>query len=404
MEQKIESEFVENIPIEKIDKNDIKSKDFGTVVTVSLAHMVHDTYSSFLAPVLPILIKTIALTKFQAGWLDFAIKIPSLINPLFGAIADKIDVKYFMILGIIIMTVSMSFLGLAPDFVSLFILIFIGGIGSSIFHVPGPVIIKKTAGDRLGLGMSFYMIGGELARTLGPMLILGAVSLWSFEGSWRVIPLGLLVAVMLYFKIRKINVHDHVEKHNRPARNYRQYINFFIIIAGITVFRSGMSSALTLFLPTFLTSKGASLWLAGISLSIFQFAGVFGTLFMGMISDKIGRKKSLLILAVINPILLFAFNYSSGFWVYPVLILAGLAHLGFNPIILALVQERDSKNLSFLNGTYMTISFLGSSLMVLTIGYLSDKLGLALTYDIAGYLAFLVIPFVMMLDNKNELT
>jgi len=52
----------------------------------------------------------------------------------------------------------------------------------------------------------------------------------------------------------------------------------------------------------------------------------------------------------------------------------------------------------------MTISFLGSSLMVLTIGYLSDKLGLALTYDIAGYLAFLVIPFVLLLDNKNDLT
>jgi len=364
--------------------------------------MMHDTYSSFLAPVLPLLIKTIGLTKFQAGWLDFAIKIPSLLNPLLGAVADKIDVKYFMILGIIIMTVSMSFLGLAPDFLSLFILIFIGGIGSSIFHVPGPVIIKKAAGDRLGLGMSFYMIGGELARTLGPMLILGAVSLWTFEGSWRVMPLGLAVAVLMYFRIRKIDVHERVEKHNRPARNYRQYIPFFVVITGITVFRSGMSSALTLYLPTFLTYKGASLWLAGISLSVFQFSGVFGTLFMGMISDKIGRKKSLLVLAVINPILLFAFNYSSGIWVFPVLILAGLAHLGFNPIILALVQERDSKNLSFLNGTYMTISFLGSSVMVLTIGYLSDKLGLDITYDIAGFIAFLVIPFVLMLKEKKD--
>jgi MFS transporter, FSR family, fosmidomycin resistance protein len=394
----IENEYAEYITAEKPKK---RPCDCLSVITVSLAHLMHDTYSSFLAPVLPIIIKTLGISKFQGGMLDFAIKIPSLLNPFFGIIADKIDAKYFMIVGIIIMTVAMSMLGLAPDFVSLFILILIGGIGSSIFHVPGPVIIKKVAGDNLGLGMSFYMLGGELARTLGPLMILTAISLWTFEGSWRVMPLGLGVAFLLYYRIRKISVHKKIEKNERPKANYRKYIPFFAVIAGITVFRAGMHSALTLYLPTYLTSKGSSLWMAGISLSLFQFAGAAGTFTLGMLSDRFGRKRSLLVLSLLNPVFMFAFNYSSGFAIYPILVGAGLVHFGVSPIVLALVQEHDTENLSFLNGTYMTVSFLGSSAMVLTIGYLSDRIGLGLTYDIAAYLSILVIPFVLMLKEKK---
>jgi MFS transporter, FSR family, fosmidomycin resistance protein len=371
------------------------------VLTVSVAHLMHDTYSSFLAPVLPIIIKTLGISKFQGGMLDFAIKIPSLLNPLFGIIADKIDAKYFMIVGIIIMTVAMSMLGLASDFVTLFILILTGGIGSSIFHVPGPVIIKKVAGDNLGLGMSFYMLGGELARTLGPLMILTAISVWSFEGSWRVMPLGLGIALLLYYRIRKIKVHKKVEKNEAAKANYRKYLPFFAVIAGITVCRAGMHSALTLYLPIYLTSKGFSLWAAGISLSLFQFAGAAGTFTLGMLSDRFGRKKSLLYLSLLNPLFMFAFNYSSGFGMYPILVGAGLVHFGVSPIILAMVQEHDTENLSFLNGTYMTVSFLGSSAMVLTIGYLSDRIGLGLTYDISAYLSILVIPFVLMLKEKK---
>ncbi len=398
---KIESEYAENIIPVEIKKTNKRPCDCISVLTVSSAHLMHDMYSSFLAPVLPVLIKMLGITKFQAGMLDFAIKIPSLLNPVFGAAADRFDAKYFMILGIIVMTVSMSFLGLAPDFLSLFILIFIGGIGSSVFHVPGPAIIRKVAGDNLGLGMSFYMLGGELARTLGPLLILTAISLWTFEGSWRVMPLGLSVALLLYFRIKKIKVHKKIEKHERERNDYRKYLPFFAVIAGITVFRAGMHSAMTLYLPTFLTAKGASLWLAGASLSLFQFAGAAGTFTMGFLSDKLGRKRTLFWLAVLNPLSMLAFNYASGAAVYPVLVFSGFVHFGTSPIILAMVQEHDNKNLSFLNGTYMTISFLGSSLMVLTVGFLSDILGLTVTYDIAAYISILVVPFVLMLKDRK---
>ncbi|MBN2858515.1 MAG: MFS transporter [Candidatus Delongbacteria bacterium] len=378
-----------------------KKFDLPVVLTVSFSHLVADMYSAFLAPVLPLLISGLGITKFQAGLLDFARKIPSLLNPLFGMIADRLDAKYFLILGCIIITVSMSLLGAVNDFSTLFILIFIAGFGTSIYHVPGPVIIKKVATERLGLGLSFYMLGGEFARFLGPLVILSAISLWTFEGSWKIMPLGLAVAVFLYFKVRKISVHKKNENGNAKLKDYRKYLRFFVLITGIVIFRSGMHSALTLYLPTYMNFKGNSLWLSGISLSVLQFAGAAGTFTIGILSDKFGRKKILLLLSLLNPLLMFAFIFSSGFFIFPVLALSGFILLGSNPIILALVQERDTENLSFLNGTYMTISFVGSSAMVLTVGLLSDVFGLDTTYIITAFLAVAVIPFVLMLKETK---
>ncbi|NOR45997.1 MAG: MFS transporter [Candidatus Delongbacteria bacterium] len=379
-----------------------KSFDYATVLTVSFAHLIGDMYSSFLAPVLPILITQLGISNFQAGMLDFARKIPSLLNPIFGIIADKIDAKYFMIIGIIIITISMSLLGTVPDFLTLFILVFIAGIGTSIFHVPGPTIIKKVAPHKLGLGMSFYMLGGEFARTLGPLMILGAVSLWGFEGTYRVMPLGLAVAAILFFRFRKISVHKKIDPKDKKKVDYRKYLGFFSIIAGIVIFRSGMHSALTLYLPIYLIAKGNSLWLAGISLAILQFSGAAGTFTLGILSDRIGRRKTLIILSILNPLLMFAFIFSSGFMIFPILIVAGFILFGSNPIILALVQERDTENLSFLNGTYMTISFVGSSIMVLTIGLLSDIFGLDTTYLITAFLSIAVIPFIYLLTENKK--
>jgi FSR family fosmidomycin resistance protein-like MFS transporter len=164
-------------------------------------------------------------------------------------------------------------------------------------------------------------------------------------------------------------------------------------------FRSAMKSALTIYLPTYLTAKGSSLWIAGISLSILQFAGAGGTLLAGIISDKIGRRKSLLIISISNPILMFLFIYIQGIWMIPILIITGLFLFGSGPVILALVHDLDSKHMSFINGVYMTINFILSSVMVLAVGFFADTIGLDLTYKISAWIALGSIPFVFFIKR-----
>ncbi|MCK4716134.1 MAG: MFS transporter [Candidatus Marinimicrobia bacterium] len=382
-----------------------KRSEFDNILTISLAHLVHDTYASFLAPILPLLIEKLGISIFLAGLLDVFRKLPALTNPFIGLVADKICVRYFIIIAPSITAISMSLVGTAPHYIVLAVLIFMAGIGSTLFHVPAPVMVKHVSHNKIGKGMSFYMLGGELARTLGPLTILGAVSLWGLEGTYRLIPFGLAASVILYFRLHRIEIKkDFKRKKTGVRKTFVGLIPFFISIGGFIFCRAAMKSALTIYLPTFLTSKGATLWTAGASLSVLQFAGAGGTFFAGIISDKIGRKNSLLVIAIMNPILMWLFVKFNGIMIFPILIVTGFFLFASGPVMLALVHDHDTEHMSFINGIYMTISFILGSIMVLFVGLAADKIGLDLTYKISALIAFFSIPFVLSLkpDNKTK--
>ena len=284
------------------DKNKFQSIN---AITLSIAHLVHDIYSSFLAPVLPILIEKLSISYSLAGFLTVAQRIPSLLNPVIGLIADKISVRYFIIFAPSITAIVMSLLGVVPNYAMLVVLLLIMGLSATLFHVPAPVMMKRVSGARIGLGMSLFMFAGESARSIGPLVILAAVSWWGLEGTSRLIPVGLACSAVLFVRIRKIRIADEFSR-DAAASNFRVTLHkampTFRTLAAFTLSRSLMRGALTIFLPVFLIEQGASLWLAGISLSAIQFAGAAGTILSGTISDKIGRKTTLMITRLVKKV------------------------------------------------------------------------------------------------------
>ena len=169
------------------------NKEFqkGSVLLLSLCHFIHDIYSSFLAPLLPFIIEKFSLSLTQAGLLSTVMQVPALLNPLIGKLADRVSVRYFIILAPAMTAIPMSLLAVAPNYVVLLALLFVAGISVSLFHVPAPVMVYRVSGGKTGRGMSFYMTGGEFARTLGPIAIIGAVSLLGFDGYYPVMIVGM---------------------------------------------------------------------------------------------------------------------------------------------------------------------------------------------------------------------
>ncbi len=377
----------------------------ANVLIISFAHMLHDIFSSFLAPILPLLIAKFGITYTQAGLLTVAGRIPSLFNPVIGIIAEKVRMRYLLILAPLFTVVSMSLLGLAPNYIVLLALLLTMGASSALFHVPSPAMIKHIAGDRTGKGMSFYMLGGELARTLAPLTILGAVSLWGLEGTYRLIPFGFLASGILYLKFRNISIREDFSRPTRSStihHTFRRYIPFFLLLIGYHIFATMLKSALTTYLPTYLTAKGNGIWIAGISLSVLQLSGAAGTFVAGTISDKIGRKATLLISGIASPLLMWAFILFDGIFMFPILLLLGFFTIATGPVILALVQDSDSEYPSFMNSIYMTISFVIGSIMALVIGIIGDHVGLELTYKICATAGFGTIPFILLLKDRKK--
>ena len=74
-------------------------KEFQTaqVLTVVGGHFVHDTYSAFLAPLLPLIQEKLSLSYSLVGGLALFMQLPGIINPFIGYLADRLSVRYFVI-------------------------------------------------------------------------------------------------------------------------------------------------------------------------------------------------------------------------------------------------------------------------------------------------------------------
>ena len=378
-------------------------KQKNQVTTISLAHFAHDTYSAFLAPILPLLIEKLGMSLVMSAFLDIARKLPSLLNPFFGLLAERTDARYFVIISPALTAFSMSLLGASSSYSFLLILLVISGISSTLFHIPSPGIIKASSEGKIGKGMSYYMVGGELARTVGPLLITGAISLWGLEGTWRLMPFGLVASLILYYRLK--DFHFTQKKFTKKAekgdamKEVKRFLPLFSVMGGFMFFQSAMKMATTLYLAVYLTQNGFSLWYASIALSVLQFFGVIGTFLSGNISDKIGRQKTLVIMSVGAAITMSLFLFSETIYtMFPLLSLLGIFMFANGPIMLSVIHELETDMPTFINSVYMTINFSISSIVVLAMGLFGDTLGLDTTYTIAAILAYIAIPFALSLN------
>ena len=146
------------------DKNtvpapELQASEFqaSRVTTIAFAHFVHDIYTSFLAPLLPLIIEKLSITLSQAGLLSTVMQIPSLANPFIGLFADNKGLaRWLVILAPTLTAIPMSLIGIAPSYGMLLVLVFVAGISVSLFHVPAPVASGKVFGQIQRPGHEFF--------------------------------------------------------------------------------------------------------------------------------------------------------------------------------------------------------------------------------------------------------
>jgi FSR family fosmidomycin resistance protein-like MFS transporter len=375
------------------------------VVTISAGHAVHDTYTAFLPPLLPAFIESMSLSKAEAGLLTAFQQAPSLLQPFIGFAADRVSLRYLVILTPAVSATAMSLLGIAPSYAVLAVMLMVAGLSSATLHAVAPVIAGRLSGTRLGRGMGFWMVGGELGRTLGPLAIAAYFVFWPDDLShtpWLMIG-GWLTSLLLFVRLRNVEGRPPRSEQGVPWRQVLRIMAPLLVpLTGIILVRSFMSSALTTYLPTFLAEEGAELWLAGISLSVLEAAGVVGALLGGSLSDRFGRRVVLFISLLVTPLLMLLFLAVSGWLRFPLLLAMGLIALSVTPVIMALVQERCPENRALANGTYMSLSFVIRSGVVVIVGVMGDLWGMRLSFMACAFITLLGLPLLLLLPKQQH--
>jgi FSR family fosmidomycin resistance protein-like MFS transporter len=376
-------------------------KDFQTnqVATIAGGHFVHDTYSAFLAPLLPVLIAKLSMSLTQAGTLSAMIQLPSLVNPLYGYLDDKINLRMLVILAPAITATLMSSVGLAPNYLTLTVLMFVVGLSVAAFHATAPAMVARVSGKQIGKGMSFFMAAGELGRTVGPLFAVWAVSLLTLDFMIPVALLGWVYSLVMYLRFRSVPAHVEKQKDFKAAIPAAKRLFFPMII--VVFARSLLVTGMGVYLPTFIKSEGASLWTAGSTLALYQLAGVGGALAGGTFSDRLGRKPMLFIATSCSPLLVLLFLNIHSWWSIPVLLVLGFISLSAQPVMLAMVQDHLPEHRSVANGLFTAMSFILQSTTAIVVGALGDHLGLQRAFFWAAISGLVASPIVMLLPKPN---
>jgi len=173
-------------------------------------------------------------------------------------------------------------------------------------------------------------------------------------------------------------------------------------LLGIVTARAFLVSALTTYLPTFLHEEGSALWLAGVSLSVFEAAGMLGALLGGNLSDRLGRRTTVLISLLACPPLMGLFLATAGWMRLLSLVGLGFFLLSNLGVMMALVQESFPRNRALANGLYLASYFVANSVMAVVVGRLGDLFGLRSAFSIAAVAPLLGAAMVFLLPKGTS--
>lgn len=378
--------------------------DYARILLICSGHFVHDVYSAFISPLLPLLIDKLGLTLLMAGSLPVFMQAPSLLGPLIGYLADRFSVRYLVIFAPAITATLATMIGFMPTYGTAALLLFCVGVNIMAFHAPAPAMIAHVAGAKVGRGMSLFMAAGELARSVGPLLVGFGVTQWGMEGLWRLMFFGWLSSAVLFWRLRDVSAKREGRGGKRKPM-LKRYARVFAPLLGVMLLRNMAASSLGIFMVVYLVDiRGFELTLATGALALYEFSGVGGALLGGTLSDRFGRRKMVAGAAISSALLMLIFVHVEGALMVPLLIGLGFTALSVSPVFLALVQDQLPESRATANGVFMLYAFGVRAINVIMVGALGDALGLQKAFIAAALISLLCLPVIVTLPATPVVT
>ena len=180
--------------------------------TILLAHFTVDTFSQIIPASLGLIQDKWQLSDRQSAWfLGVGSLCSGLTQPLFAWLSDRRGNRIFGGLGLAIVALLISSLGLAASVSHLFAFYIFGMIGNGMFHPVAASTIGQLRPKRRSFAVSCFfvagMLGGICGATIGPRL-LGSPDGFQWL-RYLAIP-GLILAFTLHRQIRFVE-HRQIE-------------------------------------------------------------------------------------------------------------------------------------------------------------------------------------------------
>lgn len=360
------------------------------ILLLTAAHAVTDLPQGALLVALPFLKAKFALTYTQTSLIILVQSFTSSISqPVFGYVSDKRACPWMMPVGCVLSGSGMLASLFAPSYGLLLAFTFLSGLGVAMFHPEAAKTAHQFSGASHGRGVSLFVVGGTAGMALGSLLL--GILLAGGAG-WQlllyVLP-SLIIAWPLFHLAGRLPAGQLGKKSG--ASLSAQVLSSSLLALFLTILiRSLVSSGLSTFIPLYFVAYHAdSTLLSGSVLTLYLAAGAIGTLAGGILSDRYGSRKVMMVSIAPVALIVYGFQAIAGLGSYVLLTLASAMLSAAHASGLVLAQRLMPGNVGMASGLILGFSFGVGALGVLALGKVADLASLPTVFDILAVLPLL---------------
>ncbi|MBU2498642.1 MAG: MFS transporter, partial [Proteobacteria bacterium] len=166
---------------------------------------------------------------------------------------------------------------------------------------------------------------------------------------------------------------------DKDERDAIPWISLFMVCIIVTL-RSWVYICLITYLPMYLQIRGLDLQTGSLMLTAFLACGAAAGLYGGNLSDRVGRRRVIVVSMLVYPVFASLLLVSEGPWLWLLAGASGAALLASASVAIVLTQELLPRHLGLASGLIMGMGFgmggVGSALA----GWLADRIGLQETF------------------------
>ena len=373
-----------------------------TLQTCCGTHIVHDGLSDVSYVLLPLLAQTFGLNLAQVGMIRTAHRVAMAAFQLpAGFIAERFGERNLLALGTLLSGLAFIALGFSSGFWMIIVTLFFAGMGSAVQHPLSSTIISHAypgEGRRTALGT--YNFAGDV----GKFVFGGIVSLCVLAGiSWQAPVVGfgvagIVTAAIIFVWISNTQAHAP----SAPKRKIRGWgirnKPAFAALCMVDIVDSTTRTGFLTFIAFLLIAKGVPEGWAALAVPLVLIGGMAGKYFCGVLADKYGVIRTIVITEVATGAGILATLALPGMATFFLLPLVGVALQGTSSVIYGTIGDLvESDKLPRAFAMVYTTGAVCGIIAPLGYGLLGDAIGIEKTIAIAGVIVLLALPLALVL-------
>ncbi|SFP35867.1 MFS transporter [Amycolatopsis rubida] len=254
-------------------------------------HVVNDLYQGAVPALLPFLMSERHYSYAAVSGIALAATgLSSVVQPVFGMIADRSGRDWLAPLGFLVAAAGIAAAGFADSYPLTWICVAVAGIGVAAYHPPA-TNQARAVGGKSQRAMSLFSVGGTLGSSLAPALVTAVVGSLGLSGTCLLAVPAVVMALLWLLNRRagpvpplggsaaKVSTVDMKD-------DWRSFGRLVAATVGWSIPYVTVTSLLSLYAIRELHASTAA---AAVTLTSFTLAGAAGTVLGGWLGDRFGR-------------------------------------------------------------------------------------------------------------------